>query len=529
MLEQALKDQIKSLFEGLKSSYTFQVKVSAEHPNRNELISLLEDVASCSEKVSCEIHEGTDLSFTILKDGNPSSVEFRAVPTGHEFTSLLLAVLNLDGIGKNLPDPALTNRIKSINKPVEIKSYISLTCTNCPDVVQALNVAAFLNPNISHKIIDGAINQAEVDQLNIQAVPTVYANGQLLHVGRSSLGELLSKIEEMVGVSFNPELAVSKEYDVIVAGGGPAGVAAAIYSARKGFSVALVAEKVGGQVTETVGIENMISIPQTTGSKLSADLKHHLSDYPVDVLENRTIEHAELVNGMKQVRTSLGEVLKAPALIIATGASWRKLNVPGESNYIGSGVAFCTHCDGPFYKNKKVVVVGGGNSGLEAAIDLSSIASEVTVLEYMDELKGDQILQDKLKALPNVKIVTSAETLSVEGDGSKVTALRFKHRKSGEAETLVTDGVFVQIGLKANSQVFASLVEVNRMGEILVDAHCRTNEPGIYAAGDVSVVPYKQIVIAMGEGAKAALSAFEDKIKGKQVKADQKELAEVES
>jgi len=275
-----------------------------------------------------------------------------------------------------------------------------------------------------------------------------------------------------------------------------------------------VADKIGGQLTETIGIENMISVSQTTGTQLTANLKHHLGDYPVDVYENRKIEQAQVIDGIKHIHTSMGETLKAPALIIATGASWRRLNVPGENNYIGSGVAFCTHCDGPFYKNKRVVVVGGGNSGLEAAIDLSAIASEVTVLEYMDELKGDQILQNKLKDTPNVKIITSVETLSIEGDGSKVTGLQFKHRKNGNTELLTTDGVFVQIGLTANSQVFKDVVEVNRTGEILIDAHCRTSNTGIYAAGDVSVVPYKQIVIAIGEGAKAALSAFEDKIKG---------------
>ncbi len=514
MLEQALIDQIRILFTDLKNRYTFDIKVAASHPSREELIGLLKDVASCSDKVNCQITEADGLSFTILKNGEPSAVQFRAVPTGHEFTSLLLAVLNMDGIGKNLPDAAIIERIKALKGSISLKSYISLSCTNCPDVVQVLNIIAFTNPNVSHEIVDGGINQSEVEQLNIQAVPAVYANGKLLHVGRSSLGELLGKLEELVGTEFQAATVAAKEYDVIIAGGGPAGVAAAIYSARKGFSVAIIAEKIGGQVTETVSIENMISISQTTGSQLTANMKHHLSDYPIDVLENRMIEAVDVADGVKQVRTSLGEELKAPALIIATGASWRRLNVPGEAEYIGSGVAFCTHCDGPFYKGKRVVVVGGGNSGLEAAIDLSSIATEVTVLEFLDELKGDQILQNKLKSLPNVKVITGAQTLSVDGDGSKVTALQLKHRNSGETQTINTDGVFVQIGLSANSKVFSHLVETNRAGEIIIDAHCRTNKAGIYAAGDVSVVPFKQIVIAMGEGAKAGLSAFEDKIKG---------------
>ena len=516
MLDKALKDQVTSVFQNLKNEYTFDVHVSQLHSSKQELLALLEDVASCSNKVNIDVQDGEDLSFAILKNGNASNVTFRAVPNGHEFTSLLLAVLNLDGIGKNLPDEALFARIKNIKEPVELKSYISLTCTNCPEVVQALNIMAFYNPNISHEIIDGAINQNEVDSLGIQAVPTVYANGQQLHVGRSSLGELLAKLEEQLGATYTASVT-EKEYDVVVVGGGPAGVSAAVYSARKGFSVALVAETVGGQVTETVSIENMISIPQTTGGELTANLLSHLQDYPIDILENRRVEEVNLVDGIKNIKTSLGENLKTPALIIATGASWRKLGVPGEREYIGSGVAFCTHCDGPFYKNKKVVVVGGGNSGLEAAIDLSSIATDVTILEFMDELKGDKILQDKLKDLPNVKVVTSAQTLSVNGDGAKVTGLQYKNRETGAIENVETDGVFVQIGLKANSDVFSDLVKTNRMGEIEIDAHCRTNQPGIYAAGDVSVVPYKQIVIAMGEGSKAALSAFEDKIKNLQV------------
>jgi alkyl hydroperoxide reductase subunit F len=514
MLDNALKEQVKSLFASLQHQYIFQVEVADNHSSKDELVGLLQDVASCSNHIELKINSGNGLKFSILQNNKLTGVTFRAVPNGHEFTTLLLAILNLEGIGKNLPDPAILNRIKAIDIDIEIKSYISLSCTNCPDVVQALNIMTFNNPRFQHYIIDGAINEDEANTLNIKAVPSVYVNGQLLHVGRSSLGELLEKIENMAGVQ--PVVVDTKpqSYDVIVVGAGPAGTSAAIYSARKGQRVAIVAQKIGGQVTETVAIENMISVPQTTGQQLAAQLKTHINDYSIDVFENRLVRLIDIVDGIKQVHTSLGEILEAPALIVATGASWRKLNVPGESDYIGSGVAFCTHCDGPFYKNKKVVVVGGGNSGLEAAIDLASIATEVIVLEYMDELKGDVILQNKLQSFSNVKVVTSAETLAVKGDGAKVTGLQFKHRHTGVVADLSIDGVFVQIGLKANSQVVANVVETNRMGEILVDAHCRTAQPGIYAAGDVSVVPYKQIVIAMGEGAKAALSAFEDRIKG---------------
>ncbi len=515
MLEQSLIDQVKTVFAGLQNSYQLDIVSNPAHPNKEELVTLLQEVAACSDKISISVADGENLSFQLIKNGLPTSILFRAVPTGHEFTSLLLAILNADGIGKNLPDEAIANRIKALSGSVLVKSYISLTCTNCPDVVQAINIISLLNPQIRHEIIDGSINQAEVEELNIQAVPSVYANGKLLHVGRSSLGKLLTKLEELVGTNFNADEVASKEYDVIVVGGGPAGIASAIYSARKGFSVALVAEKVGGQVTETVGIENMISIAKTTGSELTANLKHHLSEYKIDVLENRRVEQLEVIDGIKHIHTSLGETFTAPALIAATGASWRKLNVSGESQYIGSGVAFCTHCDGPFYKGKKVVVVGGGNSGLEAAIDLSSIATHVTVLEFLPELKGDKVLQDKLASLANVDIITNAETVEVIGDGTKVNALNYKNRATNNTQTLVTDGVFVQIGLTANSQIFKEVVATNRVGEIEIDAHCRTNIAGIYAAGDVSIVPYKQIIIAMGEGAKAALSAFEDTIKGK--------------
>ncbi len=518
MLEQAIKDQLKAVFGNLKSKFTFNISIADDHSQKEELISLLNEVSSCSDKITTIVNNGNELSFTILKDNTPLNIIFKAVPTGHEFSSLLAAILNADGIGKNLPDDVLKQRIQNLNGSIELKSYISLTCTNCPEVVQSLNVMALLNPNISHQIIDGAINQEEVEKLQIQAVPSVYANGELLHVGRSSLGELLSKLEKQVGSNDNIETkSVHKKYDVAVIGGGPAGVSAAVYSARKGFSVAIIAEKVGGQVTETVSIENMISIPQTTGSQLSANLMKHLNEYPIDILENRLVEQVDIVDGYKQLKTSLGEIITTPAMIIATGASWRKLGVPGEDQYIGSGVAFCTHCDGPFYKNKKVVVIGGGNSGLEAAIDLSSIAAEVTAFEFMDELKGDQVLQDKLKSLSNVNIYTSIETKHIEGDGKKVTGIQYKNRDTGEEKHLEIDGVFVQIGLKPNSKIFADIINTNRMGEIEIDAACRTNKAGIYAAGDVSVVPYKQIVVAMGEGSKAALSAFEDNIKNMQI------------
>ncbi len=514
MLDQAMISQLKGIFAQLQSQYTFKIQVASAHPSRDELIRLMEDVASTSDKFSVEITEAEGLALEILKDGQPNGIRFEAVPTGHEFTSLLLAVLNLDGKGKNLPDEVVADRIRRLKGEVEIRSYISLSCTNCPDVVQTLNLFAMINPAIRHTIIDGAIHQDEVAELGIQAVPTVYADGKLLSVGKTSMTELLDKLEAQIGVDESmSKTEVVREFDVLVLGGGPAGSAAAIYSARKGFKVGIVAERMGGQILDTVDIENMISVPKTTGRLLADGMGQHISNYPIEVLDKRKVMEVKVVDGVKQLITSYGERLMAPALIVATGASWRKLNVPGEADYIGRGVAFCTHCDGPFYKGKRVVVVGGGNSGLEAALDLSNIASEVTVVEFLTELKGDQVLQDKLKACPNVKVILNAQSTEVKGDGKKVSALCYKDRATNEEHEIPTDGIFVQIGLMPNSVLLREVVEVTPRGEVVIDTACRTNVAGIYAAGDVSTVPYKQIIIAMGEGAKAALSAFEDSLK----------------
>lgn len=515
MLDSSLIEQLKTVFANLEAQYTFDVSVSAQHENRNELIEMLSDVVTTSDKLSIEVKEGKGLEFSVLKNGNSTGVKFRGIPNGHEFTSLLLAILNSDGKGKNIPDDFIVGRVKALKGPINLTTYVSLTCTNCPDIVQALNVMAILNPQISHEMVDGALNQAEVDALKLQGVPAVFADGKLLHVGRGDFGELLSKLENQYGSDDQKiEISATKNYDVVVVGGGPAGSAAAIYSARKGLSVALLAERIGGQVKETVGIENLISVPKTTGEELSNNMKLHIKDYAIDVLEHRLVEKVENENGNKTLYTNVGETLTTSALIIATGASWRKLNVVGEAEYIGRGVAFCPHCDGPFYKGKHVAVVGGGNSGIEAAIDLAGICSKVTVFEFADELKADKVLQEKANSLPNVEIFISSQTTEVVGNGEKVTGIRVKDRNTEQERVVELDGIFVQIGLAANSSVFKDVVEMNRFGEIVIDAHCRTSAQGIYAAGDVTTVPYKQIVIAMGEGAKASLSAFEDRIRG---------------
>ncbi|MEA4917201.1 alkyl hydroperoxide reductase subunit F [Proteiniphilum sp.] len=515
MLDTSLIEQLQGIFAELKNNYTFEVSVSENHPNRGQLLELLNDVASTSNRLSVKENSGDALAFDILKNGEKTGIRFRAVPNGHEFTSLLLAILNADGKGKNLPDEFVAKKLKSLKGDIHLTTYMSLTCTNCPDVVQALNAMAVINPHITHEAVDGAIYKEEADALDLQGVPAVYADGELLHVGRSNFGELLAKLEARYGTeTSDTEEQTVREYDVIVVGGGPAGSSAAVYSARKGLKIAVIAQRVGGQVNETNGIENLISVPKTTGPKLADDLTNHMKEYPIDIFENRSVENIKVKDGLKVVTAQTGEIFTAPALIIATGAGWRRLNVPGEADFIGRGVAFCPHCDGPFYKGKRVAVVGGGNSGIEAAIDLAGICSHVTVFEFLDELKADKVLQEKVKSLPNVNIFLSSQTTEVINNGDKVIGMKVKDRKTGEERFVDLDGVFVQIGLAPNSAAFRDVVNTNRFGEIEIDERARTNVPGIYAAGDVTTVPYKQIIISMGEGAKAALAAFDDRIRG---------------
>ena len=514
MLDKSLKDQVTAIFSGLESEYIFEVNASKEHESYNELVDMLEDVVSCSSKLTLRINDGDSIAFSILKNEEPTGITFRGIPNGHEFTSLLLAVLNSDGKGKNQPDEFIKNRIKSIKGDIKLTTYVSLTCTNCPEVVQSLNLMSILNPNISHEMVDGSIYPEEAKLLKIQAVPAVYADGELIHVGRGELGALLTKLEEKYGTEGSVQDNEPKLYDTIVIGGGPAGASAAIYSARKGMSVAVIAENVGGQVKETQGIENLISVPTTTGEELTRNIRKHLEEYPISILEHRIVEKVEQDGLDKIVYVKGGEKFVTRSLVIATGANWKKLNVPGESDHIGKGVAFCVHCDGPFYKDKHVAVIGGGNSGIEAAIDLAGICSKVTVLEFLDELKADRVLQEKLATLNNVEVVLGSQTTGVIGNGEKVTALKVKNRRTDEEKEVEVNGVFIQIGLAPNSYLFKDLVNVTKYGEIEIDSHARTNVPGIYAAGDVTTVPFKQIIISMGEGAKAALSAFDDKIRG---------------
>jgi alkyl hydroperoxide reductase subunit F len=524
MLDESIIEQLRQHFSSLSNKIELVVEQSP-HPKQQELVDMLADVAKTSSDISLRLT--TQISptprFAIFRDGIPTGIVFQGIPGGHEFTSFVLAILNSAGKGK-LPDAGLSGRIRSLKGPAQVRTFVSLSCENCPEVVQALNQIALIHGDIEHVMLDGELVQDELERLGIQGVPSVYVGDDLIHSGRGTLVDLFEKLQAKLG---HRDAAVGQEtdlghFDVAVLGGGPAGASAAIYTVRKGLKTAIIAAKMGGQVQETKGIENLVSVVYTEGPQLSANLDQHLRSYPVHIFEHRQVLsiEADSHSGVKQVKLSGGEKLTCSSLIIATGAKWRELGVPGEKEYIGRGVAFCPHCDGPYYKGKKVAVVGGGNSGVEAAIDLAGICSEVTLFEYMDQLKADEILVKKLNSLPNVQIITNAKTTSVIGNGEKVVGFEYQDRLSNEKQKVDLDGVFVQIGLSPNSEVVRGVVETNRSGEIVIDTKGRTSVPGIYAAGDVTTVPFKQIIIAMGEGAKAGLTAFEDRMRLFTAKAD---------
>lgn len=513
MIDNNMKDQLKSVFEKIEGSIQLVYTKSA-HEKQNELIEMLTAVSDTSDKISTVASDTTTKQphFFIKHNGHENGIQFTGIPGGHEFTSLILAILNSDGKGK-LPDELIINKIKSLKGPIHLKTYISLSCDNCPEVVQALNIIAIHHLDMTHEMIDGGLVQEQVDELKIQGVPSVIKNKKLISAGKSNLIELLKKLEEEYGVikDLKSEPVDLGAYDVVVIGAGPAGASSAIYSARKGLKTVIIAEQMGGQVQDTKGIENLISIPYIEGPQLSAQLASHIAEYDIQLLEHRRVLSVE-PGSLKHLTLDSGEFLKTKTLIVATGAQWRELKVPGEKEYLGRGVAFCPHCDGPYYKGKDIAVIGGGNSGVEAAIDLAGIVKSITVVEYSESLKADDVLVKKLKSLKNVKLLTNAKTSQILGDGEKVNSLEYIDRSSEESKKINLDGVFVQIGLVPNSGFIKGLVKTNAYGEILIDDKCRTNIKGIYAAGDVTTVPFKQIVVAMGEGAKAALTAFEDQM-----------------
>ncbi len=509
MLDNNILEQLKSVYAALENEVELEL-FQSKNEKQAELKEMLEGVASTSDKIKLtEINETSEAPrFRVVYNGRPNGITFVGVPGGHEFTSLILAILNSDGKGK-LPDSGIIKRMKNLKGKIHLRTFISLSCENCPEVVQALNLIAINNENFSHEMIDGAFYQEEIERLKIQGVPSVMDGDELFSSGKNNLAGLIEKIEKKYG-SESSETEDLGLYDVVVIGGGPAGASAAIYTARKGMKTAVLAERLGGQVQDTKGIENLISVPYIEGPELASHLGKHMGEYEISLLENRRVEDIKQEEGSFNLSLSSPEIIKAKSIIVATGAKWRELNVPGEKEYIGRGVAFCPHCDGPYYKGKDIVVVGGGNSGVEAAIDLAGIVKSVTVIEFAEELKADQVLIKKLNSLNNTKIIKNTMTKQVIGNGDKVTGIEVEDRATGDIRTIEIDGVFVQIGLVPNSKFLNGLVETNRFGEIVVDEKCRTSTKGVYAAGDVTTVPYKQIIISMGEGAKAGLTVFED-------------------
>lgn len=509
MLDINIQTQLKAYFEKIVEPIVLTATLD-DSSKSTEILALLNQVAELSDKISLK-NDGTNQqvpSFNISKVDSDARVTFSGLPMGHEMTSFILAILQVSGYPPKVEEHIL-EQIRSLNSSMHFQTFISLSCHNCPDVVQALNLMAALNPNIRHEMIDGAIFQNLVNQHQIMAVPTVLLNGQTFGQGRMNIEEIIAKLD-----TSNPEEAIAKlnakdEFDVLVIGGGPAGSSAAIYAARKGIRTGLVAEKFGGQVMDTLGIENFISVKETEGPKLVQALEQHVKSYEVDIMNLQRAEAVRKTDHGIEVTLSNGAKLTSKSVILSTGARWREMNVPGEKEYRSKGVAYCPHCDGPLFKDKRVAVIGGGNSGVEAAIDLAGVVSHVTLLEFDSKLRADAVLQAKLASLPNVTVIKNALTKEVLGDGQKVNSLRYEDRLTGNQMKIELEGIFVQIGLLPNTEWLKDTLDLSPRGEIIIDAKGETSIPGIFAAGDCTTVPYKQIIIAMGEGAKASLGAFD--------------------
>jgi NADH-dependent peroxiredoxin subunit F len=519
MLDDNLKTQLAAYLQRLTQPVEIvaSLDVDAAPAASSEMRELLDEVAALSPLINVR-HDGDAPrrpAFTISRAGHDMGVSFAAIPMGHEFTSLVLALLQAGGHPPKLEQEVI-DQIRALEGDFAFETYMSLTCHNCPDLVQALNLMAVLNPRIRHVAIDGGLFKAEVEARQIMAVPTVYLNGQPFGSGRMEIGEILAKIDTGAAARDARKLAAKDPFDVLIIGGGPAGAAAAVYAARKGIRTGLVAERVGGQTLDTLGIENFISVLETEGPKFAAALEAHARRYDVDIIGGQRVEAltpAAVAGGLTQVTLANGAQLHGKTVILSTGARWRNVNVPGEQQYRNKGVAYCPHCDGPLYKGKRVAVIGGGNSGVEAAIDLAGVVAHVTLIEFADQLKADAVLVRKLRSLPNVAVLTAAQTLEITGDDQKVTGLRYKDRASGAEHAIELAGVFVQIGLVPNTEWLKGTVELSKYGEIVVDGKGATNVPGVFAAGDATITPYKQIIIAAGEGARAALSAFDHLIR----------------
>ena len=512
MLDANIKTQLKAYLERLQRPIELVASLD-DSDKSQEMHGLLQDIESLSGKVAVRTDGSAELrpSFSVGRPGETARISFAGIPMGHEFTSLVLALLQTGGHPPKVEE-AVIEQIRALDAEIHFETYISLSCHNCPEVVQALNLMAVLNPKISHTMIDGALFQDRVNELKIMAVPTVIANGEAFGQGRMLLEEILAKVDTGAAARDAARLSGKDAFDVLIVGGGPAGASAAIYAARKGIRTGVVSERFGGQVQDTMAIENFISVKETDGPKLSMALEEHVKTYEVDVMNLQraaSLKAGELI----EVTLANGAVLKSKSVILATGARWREMNVPGEREYRGRGVAYCPHCDGPLFKGKDVAVIGGGNSGVEAAIDLAGIVGHVTLLEFDSKLRADAVLQAKLGSLPNVTVITDAQTTEVTGNGEKMNGLVYKDRNSGEVHRVALAGVFVQIGLLPNTDWLKGTVALSKHGEIEINDRCETSLPGVFAAGDATTVPYKQIIIAMGEGSKAALSAFDHLIR----------------
>ena len=515
MLDDSLKTQLQQYLGLLRQPIRLIASLD-DSETGTDMKSLLETIVSLSDKVTLDTSgkDGRKPSFVVAREGETQGVRFAGLPLGHEFTSLVLALLWTGGHPPKVEQDVLDS-IRALDGDFNFEVYMSLTCHNCPDVVQALSLMAIFNPKVKTTVIEGGAFQKEVEERQIMAVPMVFLNGEVFASGRMSVEEIVAKIDTGAASREAAKLSAKEAFDVLIVGGGPAGAAAAVYAARKGIRVGVAAERFGGQVNDTLAIENYISVLETDGPKFAAALEAQVRHYGVDIMNLQRA--AKLVpagaDGLVQVEMDNGAALKAKTVILSTGARWRNVNVPGEAEYKNKGVAYCPHCDGPLFKGKRVAVIGGGNSGVEAAIDLAGVVEHVTLIEFLDQLKADAVLVNKLKSLPNVTIHVNAQTTEITGDGSKVNGLSYKDRVSGEIVHVPLAGVFVQIGLVPNTEWLKGTVELSKFGEIVVDAKGHTNVPGVFAAGDCTTVPYKQIVIAAGEGAKAALSAFDHLIR----------------
>ncbi|WP_209812335.1 alkyl hydroperoxide reductase subunit F [Ammoniphilus resinae] len=503
MLDAEIKSQLNQYLALMEGDVVLKVSAGSDDLSK-EMLDLLDEVSSMSPKITLE---KTSLSrtpsFSVNRLGEETGVIFAGIPMGHEFSSFILALLQVSGRAPKV-DQKVIDQIKSINGDYHFESYISLSCHNCPEVVQSLNLLSILNPGITHTMIDGAVYKEEAESKNVQAVPSVFLNGEFFSGGRMTIEEILAKLGQAPDAS---ELANKDPYDVLVVGGGPAGASAAIYAARKGIRTGIVAERFGGQVLDTLGIENFISVKHTEGPKLVASLEEHVKEYGIDVMKLQRAKRLEKKDYI-ELELESGAVLKTKAVILSTGARWRNVGVPGEEEFKNKGVAYCPHCDGPLFIGKDVAVIGGGNSGIEAAIDLAGIVKHVTVLEFMPELKADAVLQKRLYSLPNVTVLKNVQTKEITGT-DRVNGITYVDRDTEEEKHIELQGVFVQIGLVPNTDWLGDTIERTRIGEIVVDSKGATNIPGVFAAGDCTNSPYKQIIISMGSGATAALGAFD--------------------